>query len=84
MHSIEYKYAPLSFANTWTKHNTQDLDYNLRNSHLYIIPNVRIEMFRKIPLISLPMSWNEISDELRFQQNRKTFKIALFDQLMEQ
>jgi hypothetical protein len=30
------------------------------------------------------MSWNQIGDELHFQQNRSTFKIALFDQLIEQ
>jgi hypothetical protein len=54
------------------------------NSNLYIIPNVWIELFRKIPFISLPMSLNEIGDELRFQKNRTTFKITLLNQLMEQ
>jgi hypothetical protein len=56
----------------------------VHNSNLYIIPNVRIELYRKISFISLPMSLNEIGDEFRFQQNRTTFKITLLNQLMEQ
>ncbi len=53
------------YNNTWTKNNTRDLDYNLRNADLFIIPNIRIEDFRKNPLVSLPTAWNELGEELR-------------------
>jgi hypothetical protein len=43
MHSIEYDYAPPAFLNTWTKNIARDMDYNLCNADLYIIPNNRIE-----------------------------------------
>ncbi len=44
---------------------------------------IRIEHFRRNPLVSLPFAWNELPDELRFQHNRTTFKIALNDYLFE-
>jgi hypothetical protein len=81
-HSIEFNYAPCSFNNVWTKNTDRDLDYNLRNTDQYVIPPIRIELFRKIPLISLPTAWNELSEGLRFQSNKITFKIALFDYLL--
>lgn len=81
-HSIEFNYAPRSFNNVWTKNTDRDLDYNLRNTDQYVIPPIRIELFRKIPLISLPTAWNELSEGLRFQSNKITFKIALFDYLL--
>jgi hypothetical protein len=64
MHSIKYTYAPPSFSNIWAKSNARDLDYNLRNAELYSVPNIRFELFRKIPFISLPTAWNEIGEEL--------------------
>jgi hypothetical protein len=84
MHSIEYNYAPNSFADIYTKNNAREIDHNLRNAQHYYIPNIRIEHFRKNPLISLPMAWNELAEEIRFQQNRTTFKIALSHYLSEQ
>ncbi len=53
-HSIVYKYAPRSFSEIWMKNNEGELDYNLRNLDLYVIPQIRIEQFRQIPLTSLP------------------------------
>ncbi len=84
MHSIEYDYAPQSFLDVWTKNNTRDMDYHLRNCEQYTLPFVRIELFRRIPFISLPIAWNELCDELRFQHNRTTIKISLSDYLFEQ
>jgi hypothetical protein len=84
MHSIDYNYAPHSFCNIWTKNNTREMDYDLRNQDEYSVPFIRIELFRRNPLVSLPTAWNELCDELRFQYNRTTFKIALNDYLFEQ
>jgi hypothetical protein len=84
MHSVDYKYAPQSFENTWIKNNTRDMDYDLRNREEYSVPFIRIELFRRNPLCSLPTAWNELCDEIRFQHNRTTFKIALSDYLFGQ
>jgi hypothetical protein len=84
MHSIDYNYAPSSFRDIWVKNNTRDMDHDLRNRDEYSIPFIRIEQFRRNPIISLPTAWNELRDELRFQHNRTTFKIALEDYLFEQ
>jgi hypothetical protein len=83
MHSISYKYAPESFSGTWTKNETRNNEYQLRNDDLFTLPTLRIELFRKIPLYSLPLAWNELPDSLRYQHNRTTFKIALVDSLFE-
>ncbi len=83
MHSISYKYAPESFSGTWTKNETRNNEYQLRNDDLVTLPTLRIELFRKIPLYSLPLAWNELPDSLRYQHNRTTFKIALVDSLFE-
>ncbi len=81
MHSVDYDYAPLSFSDTWTKNNTREMDYDLRNREEYSVPFIRIEHFRRNPLVSLPSAWNELPDELHFQHKRTTFKTALNDYL---
>ncbi len=84
MHSIAFNYSPPSFTGVWIKKNeTRQLDYNLRIKDLFVVPPFRIELFRKMPLYSLPSSWNELPDSLRYQHNRTTFKIALTDHLFE-
>jgi hypothetical protein len=47
-----------------------------------MLPNPRIEFFKKIPLYSLPSACNDAGD-IRFQQNRLTFKIALKKKLLD-
>ncbi len=68
MHSIYYDYAPVSFVNTWNKNNVRNLNQNLRNDELFMLPNPRIELFKKMPMYSLPYEWN-ISGDLKFYQN---------------
>ncbi len=60
------------------------MDHDLRNRDEYSVPFIRIEQFRRNPIVSLPNAWNELCDELRFQHNRTTFKTALEDYLFEQ
>jgi hypothetical protein len=83
-YSIEYKYAPHSFDEVWSKNTECALDYNLRNSNQYTIPIARIELFKKTPFVCLPVAWSKLGDGLRFQHNRTTFKIALFDSLLNE
>jgi hypothetical protein len=82
--TVKFNYALSSFANIWTKNAEREIDYNLRNVDQYVIPPIRLELFRKIPLVSLPTAWNEHGEGLRFQHNRITFKIALFDHLLNE
>ncbi len=60
------------------------MDHDLRNRDEYSVPFIQIEQFRRNLIVSLPTAWSELCDELRFQHNRTTFKIALDDYLFEQ
>ncbi len=87
MHSIENNYSPSSFENIWLKNNQRDLDRDLdrdlRNANEYVLPQPRTETFKKSTLYALPSVWNNLIPELKFQQNRITFKWALKAHLME-
>jgi hypothetical protein len=67
MHAIEYKYAPTSFVNTWIK-------TNLRNADDYYITPPRT--FKKSTFYAIPTAWNDLIPELKFQENKFTFKWA--------
>ena len=81
MHSIEYQYAPASFNGTWNKNLNRDNNYNLRNVDDYILPPVRIELIRHIPVYSFALAWNEL-DDIKFQFNCKTFQQNLKESLL--
>ncbi len=83
MHSVAYGYAPPSFRDVWSLNESRGLNYELRNHDIFVIPTVRIELFRKIPLYALPHEWNNLAEHIRYQHNRITFKIALIDFLFE-
>ena len=78
MHSIYYQYAPSSFADTWSTLSQLQPELNLRNSHNFYLSFPRIELFKKLPLYSLPSNWNDLGD-LRFQPNKFTFRTSLND-----
>jgi hypothetical protein len=53
---------------------------NLKTRTNFVMPQVRIESFRKKnPIYALPFEWNNLAEHIRYQHNRTTFKIALFD-----
>jgi len=83
MHSIYHGYAPVSFQQTWLKNNTRQLSQNLRNENEFILPVPRIEQFKRMPLYSLPLEWNNAGD-LTFYENRATFKHAVREKLFEE
>lgn len=76
MHSYEYGYAPKAFENVWLKNNDRNLMYGLRNNNDYIVPQPRLDVFKKSPLYYLPYLWNNLNDN-KYQQNPFTFKIAI-------
>jgi hypothetical protein len=83
MHSVIYGYAPKSFSNTWTSNDDRQGNYNLRNNGQLLLPNPRIELYKKLPIYSLPKEWNN-SENLRFYENKITFLYALRGQMFDE
>ena len=82
MHSIHYNYAPNSFSNTFPTNQIRNIEHNLRNQNEFLLPGCRIEWFKKFPLYTFPLAWNNLGD-IGFQFNRITFHFALKDYLLE-
>jgi hypothetical protein len=83
MHSVAYGYVPPSFHDIWTLNQNRDINYELRNLDTLLSPTVHIELFRKIPVFSLSVVWNNLGEHNRYQCNKISFKIALTDLLFE-
>jgi hypothetical protein len=82
MHTIYYEYAPASFTDTWQTQAQRNPELNLRNATDFYLPFPRIELFKRLPLYSLPSTWNS-HDTVRYYRNRTTFNIALRELLTE-
>ena len=74
--------CPPSFSNTFPTNQVRNIEHNLRNQHEFILPGCRIELFKKFPLYTFPLAWNNLGD-IGFQPNRTTFHFALKDYLLE-
>ncbi len=61
MHSIVNNYCPVSLSNIFLRNATRDNGHALRNDDEFIIPHHRIEQFKKMPLYTLPLSWNNLN-----------------------
>ena len=83
MHAINYNYAIKSFENVWNKNINRDLNVHLRNDDLFQLPAPNIELFKKLPLYSLPYEWNN-SGDLKFYENLVTFNCALKNKLFDE
>jgi len=83
MHSVHFSYAPKSFNNTWTTNNVRDLNVTLRNNKNYVVPIPRTDLFKRLPMYSLPNKWNYASN-LVFYETKITYNIALENQLFEE
>jgi hypothetical protein len=81
MHSVKYQYCPKSFRTLFTPNPPDEQHYDLRNVNNFDMPRARIEMFKKIPIYTLPSEWNN-SGDLRFYQNSTTFRITLKETLL--
>jgi hypothetical protein len=62
MHSIFHNYAPPSFNDTWTTYAQRNLIRNPRNDSCFYLPFPRIELFKRLPIYSLPLAWNNLGD----------------------
>ena len=58
MHSFHFKKLPLSFSEMWQLNSERNPGRALRNANDYFIPAHRIEIVKRLPLISLPTAWN--------------------------
>ena len=76
LHSVEHKYAPISFHNIFPKNlNNQTLhEYPLRNSEEYYVPRVRNEYLKKFPAYAIPKTWNEINLDSKTLPTPSIFK----------
>ena len=82
MHSIHNDYAPKFFVDSFVKNNNRDIVYELRNGDAYQVPAARIELFKKFPIYSFPLAWNEVGNGiLGYYKNKVTFGLALKEHL---
>jgi hypothetical protein len=63
-----------------SKNKIEDLAYNLHYPNEFEVPRARIELFKRIPIVTLPQEWNNCGD-IRFYSNTTTFKITLYEYL---
>jgi hypothetical protein len=70
-----------TFMNCWIKNGIRNQNLNLRNADDYYIPYPRVDSFKNIPLYSFALEWNNLAEEIKYQYNRITFKIALKEHL---
>ncbi len=63
MHSYYFKKLPLSFAELWMLNSERNPGRVLRNANDYYIPQPRIELVKRLPLFSFPLTWNSETDE---------------------
>jgi hypothetical protein len=76
MHSVKYGYCPKSYLDVFPRNELGNAAYELRNFVDFNVPRPRIELFKRMPLYSLPDEWNRAGD-LQYYQNPATFKIVL-------
>jgi hypothetical protein len=73
MLSVKFEYCPKSFLEVFRKIDINNLVYDLRYPNEFEVPRARIELFKRIPIFTLPNDWNNCGD-LRFYVNPTTFK----------
>ena len=73
----------ISFEHVWAKNSERQLTQNRRNENEFKLPNPRIELFKKLPIYSLPLEWNN-AGELVFYENKITFRHALREKLFSE
>ena len=80
MHTVYYGTAPTSFNNIWQTQAQRHPEINLRNATDIYVPFPRIDLFKRMPIYSLPTVWNS-HDITCYYANRTTFSIALHELL---
>ena len=62
MHNYMFGRLPPSFFEAWQTNRERNVARELKNADdLYVLPH-RIELFKRMPLISFATAWNSIDD----------------------
>jgi hypothetical protein len=83
MHAVYNNYCNESFANIWIKNEHRRIEHNLRNANDFLLPHLRIELFRKFPVYCFAHVWNSLGD-LKLQPNPITFRLSLEEEILNQ
>jgi hypothetical protein len=62
-------------------YNQRTDQHDLRTNDDFILPLPRIELFKRIPLYSLPQIWNDTGN-IKLQHNRTTYRWGLREELL--
>ena len=76
IHSIIYKYSPITLHDTWVTNEQRGINQDLRDAHQLYVPFARTDHVKRLPFFSFPKLWNDLPD-LKLTRNPITFKIAL-------
>ncbi len=74
MHSIINEYWPESYLNIFNNNASRNNGHNLRNANDIVLPQPRTELFKKMPLCTLPLTWNNLNIAIKAQTNKTTFR----------
>ena len=58
MHSYVFRKLPFSFNEMWQTNREHPPERLLRNDEEFYVPPYRIELVKKLPLVSFPTAWN--------------------------
>jgi hypothetical protein len=88
MHKFNHKYLPVSFTNVWhTNEFRRNDEYEivLRNQSQLDIPFVRLSSSLRQPLVNLPKTWVNFSNEvIKAETNQLLFKSKLKESLLNE
>jgi hypothetical protein len=88
MHKFNHKYLPVSFTNVWhTNEFRRNDEYEvvLRNQSQLDIPFVRLSSSLRQPLVNLPKTWVNFSNEvIKAETNQLLFKSKLMESLLNE
>ena len=77
---------PRSFANIWQYRGELNGNHMLRNNSEFNIPRFRITLVEKLPLCSIPATWNNYLDidNVKNATSKKQFVVKLKKSLLNQ
>ena len=88
MQRFKQGFLPISFNDTWSTNNFHrdvNFEINLRHDNDFSIPFARLTSSEKRPLVNLPKTWQDFSEEsIKILRNRNEFNTKLKKFLLNQ
>ena len=88
MQRYKQGFLPVSFNDTWSTNNFHrdvNFEINLRHDNDFSIPFARLTSSEKRPLVNLPKTWQDFSEEsIKILRNRNEFNTKLKKFLLTQ